>query len=176
MNLPSRSMYVLPILTAGILLSACAPATAPTSNAGTDPLNATYTLDGQSVTLQNGKSTQTIPGSSAQIVTQNFAAPTYGELNGDSQKDASFILTQTNGGSGQFFYMVASLKTAAGFVGTNGVLMGDRIAPQGPLTITNGIIEVNYADRAAGEPMTAQPSVMKTLRLKVVGNTLQATN
>jgi hypothetical protein len=186
MKLLSRSLSVLFILTAGVLLAACAPASTPTAlptpaptalptpKPGPDPFNATYIIEGQNVTLQNGQSTQTIPGSSAQIVTQNFSStPTYGELTGDSQKDAAFVLTQTNGGSGQFFYVVASLKNPAGFIGTNGVLMGDRIAPQGPVLITNSVIEVSYADRADGEPMTTKPSVMKSLRLQVVNGVLQ---
>jgi hypothetical protein len=45
--------------------------------------------------------------------------------------------------------------------------LGDRIAPQN-ISINNGLIVVNYAERKSGEPMSAQPSigVTKTFRVK----------
>jgi len=57
------------------------------------------------------------------------------------------------------------------YKGTNAILLGDRIAPQ-TTEIKNGQVIVNYADRAAGEPMTARPSVGVSKYLKVEGTTL----
>ena len=66
---------------------------------------------------------------------------------------------------------MVALKTATGYSGTNAVLLGDRIAPQ-TTRIVDGLIEVNYADRAPGEPMTARPSVGVTKRLRVTDGRL----
>ena len=81
-----------------------------------------------------------------------------GDVNGDGKEDITFLLTQSGEGSGTFYYAVVALKTDNGYIGTNGVLLGDRIAPQ-TTEIRNGSIIVNYADRAKNEPMTSKPSV-----------------
>ena len=137
--------------------------------------NATYVIEGQSVTLVNGSSTvASAPGSASQTVTQFFGNEATGDLNGDGVPDVAFVLTQSGGGSGTFFYVVAALKTATGYQGTNAVLLGDRIAPQST-EIANGQIVVNYADRAAGEPMTTAPSVGVSKYLALTGSTLAET-
>ena len=134
--------------------------------------NATYVIEGQPTTLVNGSSTvESAPGSASQTVTQYFGNEATGDLNGDGVPDVAFILTQSGGGSGTFYYVVAALKTATGYQGTNAVLLGDRISPQ-TTEINNGQIVVNYADRAAGEPMTTQPSVGVSKYLTVTGTTL----
>jgi hypothetical protein len=113
-----------------------------------DPLNATYTIDGTPVTLVNGKAS----------TTQIFGEPVYGDISGDGTNDAAVFLVQTGGGSGTFYYAAAALDAGHGAVGTNAVLLGDRIAPN-TIQIANGIMIVNYADRKASEPMSAAPSV-----------------
>ncbi len=121
--------------------------------------NATYTIDGKTITLVDGYSEVGIaPGSASKLVTRYFGNAAEGDLNGDGKPDIAFLLTQTGGGSGTFYYVVAALKTDAGYKGTNGILLGDRIAPQ-TTEIRDGTIVVNYADRKKGDPMTAQPSV-----------------
>ncbi|MDA0302560.1 MAG: hypothetical protein O2822_08540, partial [Chloroflexi bacterium] len=107
------------------------------------------------------------PGSTTRV----FGNQATGDLDGDGQADVAFVLTQSPGGSGTFFYAAAALRTATGSRGTNAVLLGDRIAPQ-TTRIVDGLIEVNYAERKAGEPMTAQPSVGVTKRLRVVDGKL----
>ena len=135
--------------------------------------NATYTIDGTTVTLVNGSAeTPAAPGSASSIVTHYFGNEATGDLNGDGVPDVAFLLTQQTGGSGTFYYAVAALKTSTGYVGTNAVLLGDRIAPQ-TTEIRNGQVLVNYATRASGEPMTASPSVGVTAYLRVEGTTLE---
>lgn len=137
-----------------------------------DYKNGTYTINGEPVTLVGGSAaTSAAPGSAAIVETQYFGNEASGDLNGDGVPDAAFILTQTSGGSGTFYYAVAALKTPAGYQGTNAVLLGDRVAPQ-TSEITDGEFIVNYADRAPGEPMTAQPSLGKSLYLKVINGAL----
>src|SRR6185503_4941909 len=138
-----------------------------------DPLNATYTLDGQPVTLVNGKAeTPVAPGSATKSTTTIFGQPILGDLNGDGKLDAAVILVQNPGGSGTFYYIAAAINTADVAEGTNAVLLGDRIAPQ-TTAIKNGQIIENYADRKPGEPMTAAPSVGVTKYLTYEGSTLK---
>ena len=154
-----------------------------TSTVALDPSNATYTLNGSPVTLVNGSSSQAAaPGSAEIIITQLFGAPVFGDVNGDGVNDAAVILVQTGGGSGTFYYeavALASSSNAGGSagsttVGTNAILLGDRIAPD-TTQITNGIITVNYADRKPIDPMTTPPSVGISKYLVVVGTKLYDT-
>jgi len=138
-----------------------------------DPLNATYIIDGQEITLIDGKSEIEIaPGSASKIVTMNFGEPIYGDLDGDGVDDAALTLTQNSGGSGTFYYVAAALKKEGGYKGTNAVLLGDRIAPQ-EIHFDGSVIVANYTDRAAGESFAVQPSVGKTKYLYVKDGYLQ---
>src|SRR3989344_3892994 len=136
--------------------------------------NATYTIEGQSVTLVNGHAEVEVaaaPAMYAKVVTDYFGNEATGDLNGDGTADTAFILYQDPGGSGTFYYVVVALKTAPGYQGTNAVLLGDRIAPQ-TTEIRDGELIVNYADRAPDEPFAAQPSLGVSKYLKVQGTTL----
>ncbi len=120
--------------------------------------NATYTIEGKVISLVDGYSEiEVAPGSASKIVTRYFGNEAEGDLNGDGIPDVAFLLTQESNGSGTFYYVVAALKAASGYEGTNAMFLGDRIAPQ-TTEIRNGTIIVNYADRGEGEPMTARPS------------------
>ncbi len=124
-----------------------------------DPKNATYTIDGHSVTLVAGVSRVPVTVESAtNVVTQYFGNNATGDLNGDGKDDIAFLLTQNSGGSGTFYYIAALLSSSNGYVGTNAVFLGDRIAPQ-TTQIREGQLTVNYADRKQGEPMVTKPSV-----------------
>ena len=82
-----------------------------------------------------------------------------GDLNDDGIVDLAFIITQNNGGSGTFFNAVVAFQNSAGrYIGSDAILLGDRIAPQ-TTEIRNGILIVNYADRKPGASMAEQPSV-----------------
>lgn len=147
-------------------------AIAPTV-AGFNPLSATYLIDNEPVILVNGKAqTPAAPGSAEQVITNVFGQPAIGDLNGDGKADAAMIVTQEPGGSGTFYYVVAAIDTASGTVGTNAVLLGDRIAPEN-ITVQNGRIIVNYADRNPGEPMSTPPSVGVTKYFSLNSSTLQ---
>lgn len=155
----------------------------PGAPAARDPKDATYVVEGRPVTLSNGLSeVEASPGSATKIVTRYFGNEVKHDLNDDSREDVAFLLTQETGGSGTFFYVVAALNTPAGYVGSRAVFLGDRIAPQSTSVdegkTTNGtdrrnVIVVNYAVRAPGEPFTAQPSVGKSVWLKLDPNTMQ---
>src|SRR5262245_22885960 len=97
-----------------------------------DYKDTTYTVEGESVQLVGGvSSVEAAPGSASQIVTKYFGNEAKGDLNGDSIPDLAFLLTQQSGGSGTFYYVVVALQGQdGGYLGTNAVLLGDRIAPQ----------------------------------------------
>ena len=140
-----------------------------------DYLNATYTIEGQQVSLVNGKAEQKIASSSmTKIVTAMWGNTIYTDINHDGAQDAVFILTQNTGGSGTFYYVVVALSDIKNnnTIGTNGILLGDRIAPQS-INIENGMIVVNYADRKKSEPMTVQPSVGISRYFTVVSGVLR---
>ena len=134
--------------------------------------DAEYLIDGQRIKLENGVAeTEVAPGSVSKILTRYFGNELKTDLDGDGTEDVAFILTQETGGSGTFFYAVGALKTDRGYMGTDGYLLGDRIAPQTTEVSQNprhkNIVVFNYADRAPGEPMTTQPSVGKSVYLKL---------
>jgi hypothetical protein len=143
-----------------------------------DYKNATYIIDGQRVKLENGiAETEAAPGSASKVITRYFGNEFMTDLDGDGDEDVAFVLTQTTGGSGTFYYAVAALNTPEGYVGSDGYLLGDRIAPQTTELSPNprhvNVVVFNYADRDSGDPMTAQPSVGKSAYLKIVPETLQ---
>ncbi len=137
-----------------------------------DYKNIEYVIEGERVKLENGVAQEeSAPGSASKIITRYFGSDLRIDLNDDGEEDAVFILTQETGGSGVFYYAVAALDAGKGYAGSDGYFLGDRIAPQtiesSPNPRHKNVIVVNYAERAAGEPMTAEPSVGKSIYLKL---------
>lgn len=170
------------LLALSILLAACASTITPSPETELLPIteapstadykNATYLIEGQFITLTDGSfEVESAPGSATRITTRYFGNEAFADLNDDGKEDVAFLLTQTSGGSGTFFYVVVALQTETGYEGTNAVFLGDRIAPQ-TTNIQNGIIIVNYADRNPGEPFTVQPSLGVSKYFKVIDNVL----
>jgi len=139
--------------------------------------DATYTIDGEKVTLKNGISETTIPNSSSKIITKFWGNAIEHDLDEDGTLDNIFIITQATGGSGTFYYVVAKLNTKDGAKGSDAVLLGDRIAPQTTeMDEKNGrvnVIVVNYADRNLDESFAVAPSVGKSIWLKLDTKTMQ---
>ena len=144
----------------------------------TDYRNAEYIIGDQRIKLADGLAEAApSPGSASRVVTRYFGNELTTDLNGDGREDVVFVLTQQRGGSGTFFYAVAALNTKAGYLGSDGYLLGDRIAPQA-IEVSRkprhkNVIVVHYGDRGPGEPMTAQPSVGKSVYLKLNADTVR---
>jgi hypothetical protein len=142
-----------------------------------DPHDGTYMLEGQPITLKDGHyEAPAAPGSAQIISVEYFGNDALGDLNGDGIPDRVFLITMDSGGTGTFFYVVAAVSSSTapgGVIGSEAYSIGDRIAPQTTAIDNQGVIIVNYADRAPGEPFTAQPSVGKTLRLKLNTSTMR---
>lgn len=144
---------------------------APTAQ---DYKNATYVVNGMNIELKNGVSdTEAAPGSASRIVTRFFGNELFKDLNEDGKDDVVFLVTQQTGGSGTFYYVVAALATERGYLGGEGVLLGDRIAPQSTQSGPGKSVVITYADRAPGESFDTQPSVGKSIRLILDPNTRQ---
>ncbi len=140
--------------------------------AANDYKDGEYMIDGQPVRLVDGVAeTEAAPGSASKIKTRYFGNELKTDLDGDGREDVAFLITQSGAGSGTFFYVVGALNTERGYVGTDAYFLGDRIAPQNINMSTNPrhvrVIVANYADRTAGEPMTARPSMGKSAYLKL---------
>lgn len=139
---------------------------------GTGYMNASYIIEGKTVELKNGLAeTEAVEGSSSKVTTRVFGNSVEGDFNRDGMNDVAFLLTQESAGTGTFFYVAVALKTPGGYVGTNALLLGDRIAPQ-TTEFRDSMITVNYADRKMGEPFTAQPSIGVSRLFSVLGNEL----
>ena len=119
----------------------------PAQEFSADPLNATYSIEGRTVRLKDGRSEIRItPHSASTMKTVVYGKPVYGDLDGDGRKDAAILLIHDPGGSGTFFYVAGALIINGTFRGTNAVWLGDRITPP-DLQIHDGILIVRYADR-----------------------------
>jgi len=136
-----------------------------------DYKNISYQIDGKTVLLKNGLSEVIIPDSSSKSTTRYFGNEVTADMNGDGIEDVAFLLTQNNGGSGTFYYIVGAIKNGEIYTGTNAILLGDRIAPQ-TTEFKEGMVIVNYADRKIDEPMTTEPSIGVSRYFKVEGGKL----
>lgn len=145
-------------------------------NSNNDYKNIAYEIDGQSVLLKNGfAEVQVAPNSASKMQVQYFGNELLSDINSDGREDVVFLLTTKTGGSGTFYYVVGALNTENGYIGTDGYFLGDRIAPQ---TIERSqdarhkdVMVVNYAERNKGEPMVTQPSIGKSVYLKIDNKT-----
>ncbi|MFZ1987551.1 MAG: META domain-containing protein [Minisyncoccia bacterium] len=136
--------------------------------------DAEFIIQGERIRLTDGVAeTAAAPGSASKIITRYFGNELKTDLNGDGREDIVFLLTQETGGSGIFYYVVAALNTDRGYVGSEALLLGDRIAPQTIEKGTGKIVVVTYADRAPGEPFSISPSVGKSISLLLDLNAMQ---
>jgi len=127
---------------------------------GKDPLNATYLIEKDKITLIDGKAEKEIvPGSASKIRINVFDGwSTKGNINDDSLEDTVVLLTYSGGGSGTFYYIALAIQKEQGYLGTNAVFIGDRISPQ-TMEVRNKEIIVNYVDRYPWESFNVRPSV-----------------
>lgn len=175
--MPKKSLYIIGIIV--ILLGGFFVfKNHPVKNATADYKNVEYIIDGRHIQLTKGISEiPAAPGSASMIVTRYFGNEVHHDLNGDGREDIVFLLTQTTGGSGVFYYVVAALNTPEGYTGSQGLFLGDRIASQTTEMSNDSrkkdVIVVNYADRKPNESFAIPPSVGKSIWLKFDPNIMQ---
>jgi hypothetical protein len=137
-----------------------------------DALNVEIKIKDEIFVLKNGKAeNEIVKGSATKNKLMVFGEPVYGDLDNDGDKDATMLLENDPGGSGTFYYAVLVINNGNdGFKATNVVFLGDRVAPQ-TVEIHDGRALFNYAVRKGDEPMTAQPSIGKSLWINLDKNT-----
>ncbi len=137
-----------------------------------NPKNASYDIEGQIVQLSNGTAVTTSSSSVSNSQTvKYFGNELRLDVNGDGKEDTALLLTTTTSGTGTFYYLVVALNKDGGYIGTNGVFLGDRIAPQST-EFKNGEIVVNYAERKPEESMSTKPSIAVSRYFKITDDTL----
>jgi len=144
----------------------------PSNLPGSDPLNTTYTIEDQAVTLINGSSEiKVAPSSAARIRATAFGRPVYGDLDRDGDDDAVVVIIYDPGGSGTFYYIAAAINQNGSYRGTAGYLLGDRIIAQF-VKFSNGLVVAHYLDRRPADPMSAPPSVRTAIQLRLTDGKL----
>ena len=128
--------------------------------------NLVVTIGDRTFTMSNGFAAQdAVPGAGAPDTVRVIGGPALGDVNRDGHRDAALLIENNPGGSGAFYYAVLVVNNAGSYRATNALLLGDRIAP---LTVDflDGHFVYNYYERGPGEPMTANPSVQKSLWIR----------
>lgn len=120
----------------------------------TDPANATYVIEGDTVTLVNGARSQpAAPGSHTMHDTRLIPGTQLcGSL--DGQPMVVTLLSDDPGGSGSFIYVAAVPNEGHSYPAA---LIGDRIVPKS-IVIDKHQIVVTYLGRANDQPMSAPPT------------------
>jgi hypothetical protein len=127
-----------------------------------DVKNMSYRIGSETFVLTNGKAEKDMVGSVSKNTLMMFGEPVYGDLNGDGKTDAALLFANDAGGSGTFYYAVLAINNGNDYTPTNAMFLGDRIAPQ-TVEIQDGRAVYNFAERKGTEPMTAQPSIGKSV-------------
>jgi hypothetical protein len=166
------SLLTMSVLVLSLALTACAPAAAPTGGPAADYKDGTYTVEGKSVTLVDGVvEVESAPGSASKTVTRYLGSEAVGDLNGDGMDDVVFLLTQDGGGSGLFYYLVVAQNSDEGYVGTNAMLLGDRIGPKS-VSIEDGVIIVDFLERNPGDSFAVPPTLDVSRHFKLADGKL----
>lgn len=124
-----------------------------------DPSNATFTVDGEKVTLSGGQvEVKVVSGRASTektILLDKFA---YADINGDGKEDTLLLLARYGGGSGTFIYLAGFVSGPVTQRGTEAIFIGDRITPQS-ISVNGQTVTVNYLDRESDEALAAEPTV-----------------
>ncbi len=132
---------------------------------------ATFTIEGKAVQLTDGRSAVSIPDSSSKQVTEIVGDSVSGTLRDERGSGLALVLRQQTGGTGTFYYLAALLPHGGAVAATDTVFLGDRIEING-LELKDGIVTVDYMDRAPGDAMSEAPSEKKRAAFMIEGDRL----
>jgi hypothetical protein len=88
------------------------------------------------------------------------------DMNGDGTEDLLVVIEEAGADAPMTYYVASLVSTDGGFLGGVAYRVGQGIAIQN-YRISQGEVQVNYADRRPWESDDARPSVGKTKRLSV---------
>lgn len=129
--------------------------------------NLTVTIDDQTFALKDGVAeTEAGPGSSAENTLRIVGDPVAGDVSGDGRPDAALLLQNDSGGSGTFYYAVVAVDDGGSYRATNALPLGDRIKPES-VNVADGRFVYRFLERKPGEPMSAEPTVQKTVGVRL---------
>lgn len=132
-----------------------------------DPLNHSYLIEKEKVTLRDGHVREKIPGTTAVIISEIIRRPVYADLTGDGSKEAVSVVMQHTGGSGTFYYLLAAARDRL----IESCFLGDRINITS-LKIIKDIITVEFFDRRETQPMATKPSLRARMDFKLLDDRL----
>ncbi len=136
------------------------------SRPATGMTNLVVTIGDRSFTMTNGlASAEITPDSATPNTVRVIGEPAVGDVNRDGRPDAALLIESDSGGGGNFFYAVLAVNESGSYRATNALLLGDRIAPI-TVDFLDGRFVYNYDDRVPGEPVSARPSVQKSLWIR----------
>ncbi|MEK7588873.1 MAG: META domain-containing protein [Patescibacteria group bacterium] len=128
-----------------------------------DVNNMSYVVEDEIFHLKNGTAiNEGAPGTLSKSTLSIFGEPAYGDFDTDGDTDAAIWLVNDSGGTGKFYYAVLDMNMGTSYKPTNAMFLGDRIAPQS-LNVQEGRAVYNFAQRRENDPMTAEPTVGKTI-------------
>lgn len=133
----------------------------------TDYKKAVFTIEGKQVSVVDLQRPSEKPLATSEVRTFYFGNDARHDFNGDRVDDVVFLVQRYYADGSILYYVVTALSQGSGYVGSEGYLLGDRIAPQTTEIRDNDIVVVNYAERKLGEKITTQPSVGKSAMLKL---------
>lgn len=142
-------------------------------NFSKDHKSVMFYISGEPVALKGGVAeAYTDLGGDSKTTVRYFGNEVVHDIDGDGAEDVAFLVSQETVENNNFFYVVGALKRGDGYVGTHAVYVGDRIAPQSTEAGEGRQIVLNYAIAASGDPLTASPSIGKSLYLLLDTETL----
>jgi len=136
------------------------------SGAFIDPLNHSYSIEGEIVNLTDGSARVRIAGTTAFVTTEAVANTVFTDLTADDKKDAVQILIQQTGGSGTFYYLSVAASDDRVI---DSYFLGDRIKIEAVNVVDKNMV-VTYLDRGKAQAMSDQPVVSMTKRFKLDGD------
>lgn len=138
----------------------------PSEEVRPDVANMTYDVDGEVFNLSDGEGTKK---SDFVGVTETslilVGEPLYEDLDGDGDTDAAVWLMNDPGGTGKFYYASFVMNEGDDSVATNAIYLGDRILP-GKAEAAASVVTYNFLERPADAPMTAEPTVAKSVKVR----------
>lgn len=92
-------------------------------------LSATYDVEGEAISLLDGRHFAERPGGAQNTATWMYGLPVTGDINGDGNDDAGVLLLRSSGGNERLCYIAAVVSGGtSGAGGTNAIALGNGVA------------------------------------------------